>query len=196
MSRKLLKVGGVILGWVIANLLGAAATRALVVVFPFLMSIRGLLVSPLLIGLPTAFAQWLVLRRVARISILWVLTISAGLILGVVVGPILAGAFWGFLDDESVLAMTAYCTAIGLFVGLAQMLFLVGHFARSWVWPLSSAVGFGLGIALVLASNLIDQSGTVSTILVILVYAIVTGLAVSWLPASRRKTESKLVNAT
>jgi hypothetical protein len=195
MARKLYEVGGVILGWATANLLGVAAIGALILILPFLTSIPGRLVSSLIIGLPIGFAQWIALRRVAPISILWVLTISAGLLLGLVISPILGG-IWGFLDDESVLSLTAAYTTIGLLVGLAQWLFLRGHFTKSLVWLLSSAVGLGLGTGLVLASNLIDQSGIVSIILVVLVYAIATGLVISWLPASHRKTESNLVNAT
>lgn len=195
MARKLYEVGGVILGWIVANLLGVAAIGALSLI-PYLTSIPGMLVSSLIIGLPIGFAQWIALQRVAPISILWVLTISAGLLLGLVVSPILAGIFWGFLDDESVLSLTAVCTTIGLLVGMAQWLFLRGHFTKSLVWPLSSAVGLGLGTGLVLVSNLIHQSGIISIILVVLVYAIATGLVMSWLPASHRKTESSLVNAT
>jgi len=194
MARKLSELGGVILGWIVANLLGVAAIGALSLI-PFLTSIPGILVSSLIIGLPIGFAQWIALRRVAPISILWVLTISAGLLLGLVVSPILGG-IWRSLDDESVLSLTAAYTTIGLLVGMAQWLFLRGHFTKSLVWLLSSAVGLGLGTGLVLVSNLIHQSGIVSIILVALVYAIATGLVISWLPASHRKTESNLVNAT
>jgi hypothetical protein len=194
MARKLYEAGAMILGWVTANLLGVAAIGMLILILPFLKSIPGMLVSSLIIGLPIGFAQWIALRRVAPISILWVLTISAGLLLGLVVSPILAG-IWGFLEDESVLSLTAAYTTIGLLVGLAQWLLLRRHFTRSLVWLLSSAVGLGLGTGLVLASNLINQSGINSIILVVLVYAIATGLVISWLPASHRKTESNLVNA-
>ena len=193
MARKLYELRGVILGWIVANLLGVAAIGALSLI-PYLTSIPGMLVSSLIIGLPIGFAQWIALRRVAPISILWVLTISAGLLLGHVVSPILAG-IWGFLDDESVLSLTAAYTTIGLLVGMAQWLFLRGHFTKSLVWLLSSAVGLGLGTGLVLVSNLIHQSGIISIILVVLMYAIATGLVMSWLPASHRKTESNLVNA-
>lgn len=196
MARKLYEVGGVILGWIVANLLGVAAIGALSLVFPFLKSIPGMLVSSLIIGLPIGFAQWIALRRVAPISILWVLTIPAGLHLALVFGPILSGMLWGFLDDESVLSLTAAYTTVGLVVGLVQWLFLRGQFTKSLVWPLSSAVGLGLGSGLVLASNLIYQSGIISIILVALVYAIATGLVISWLRASHRKIESNLVNAT
>ena len=197
MAKKHYELGKVILGWIVANYLGVAAIWALIFILPFLTSIPGKLVSSLCIGVPIGFAQWIALRRIAPISILWVLTISAGLILGLVVinSPIPIGIF-GFLDDESVLSLTAACMTIGLFVGLAQWLFLRGHFTMSLVWPLSSAVGLGLGTSLVLVSNLINQSGIGSLILGVLVYAVVTGLVISWLPASHRKSESNLVNAT
>jgi hypothetical protein len=196
MARKLYEVGRVILGWIVANLLGVAAIGVLVLILPFLTSIPGMLVSSLIIGLPIGFAQWIALRRVVPISILWTLTISAGLLLGLVVINSPISGIWGFLEDESVLSLTAAYTTIGLLVGLAQWLFLWGHFTRSLVWPLSSAVGLGLGIGLVLASNLIHQSEIISIILVFFVYTIATGLVKSWLPASHRKTESNLVNAT
>jgi hypothetical protein len=195
MARKLDGVGGVILGWVVANLLGAAAIGPSSLIL-YLTSIPGRLGSSLAIGLPIGLAQWIALRRVAPISILWVLTISAGLLLGLAVGPMLAGVFWESLDDESVLTLTAAYTMIGLLVGTTQWLLLRGHFAKSLVWPLSSAVGLGLGTGLVLATNLVDQSGIVSIILVVLVYGIATGWVISWSPASHRKTESNLVNAT
>ena len=193
MARKLHKEGGLILGWIVANLLGVAAIGVLSLI-PFLTSIPGALVSSLIIGLPIGLAQWVLLRRVAPISILWALTISVGLFVGLVVSPFLGG-IWGFLDDESVFSLMAAYTVIGLLVGMAQWLLLRGHFERSLVWLLSSAVGLGLGTGLVLVSNLIQQSGIVSIILVVCVYAITTGLVISWLPAYRSRAESNLVNA-
>ena len=108
-----------------------------------------MLVSSPIIGLPIGFAQWIAFRRVAPISILWIITFPAGLFLGLVVTPMFGG-IWGFHDDESVLSLTAGYTTIGLLVGLAQWLFLRGQFTKSLVWPLSSAVGLGLGTGLVI----------------------------------------------
>jgi len=62
MARKSYEVGGIILGWVVANSLGVAAIGALSLI-PFLTSIPGMLVSSLIIGLPIGFAQWIVLRH-------------------------------------------------------------------------------------------------------------------------------------
>jgi hypothetical protein len=192
MGRQLHEVGGVILGWIVANLLGVVAIGALGLI-PFPTSSHGLLVSSLIIGLPLGFAQWAALRRVAPISILWTLTISTGLFLGI--GSSISG-IWGFLEDESVLSLTAAFTSIGILVGFVQWLFLRGHFAKSSVWLLSSAVGLGLGTVLVLASNLIDQSGMASIIVVFLSYTFATGLTISWLSAPNRRPRGNPVNAT
>jgi len=198
MTRNPYEVGVVILSWGIANSLGIAAIGALSLIPLFLKPIHGMPVSSLIHGLPIGFAQWIAFRRVAPISILWVLTISTGLFLGLVAinNPIFAGIWGFFFEDESALSMTAACMIIGLIIGLAQWLFLRGHFTKSWVWPFSSAVGIGLGIGLVLISNLINQSGIVSIILVVLVYTITTGLVISWLSTWHRKTGHNLVNTT
>jgi hypothetical protein len=194
MTRKLYEVGGVTLGWIVANFLGVAAIQALVFIYPFLTFIPRRLLSTLIIGLPIGFAQWVALRRVAPISVLWVLTIPAGLLLVVEGGQILDG-IWGFAaDDDSVLAMTVFAVNIGLVFGLVQWLFLWRHFAKSGIWLLGSAVGLGLGLGLVLVSDLIDY-GLVSIIVVTFVYALATGLVISWFRASRIKTTSNLINA-
>jgi hypothetical protein len=192
MTQQDRSVVRIIFAWTVANFLGVAVV-GLLSLFPFLTSIRGKLVSSLLIGLPIGFAQWLALRRIAPISVLWVLTIPIGLVIGLLVvnSPILGG-FLGFLDDESVLALTMVTATFGLFVGLAQWLILRGHFEKSLVWVLSSTFGIGLGIGIVLVSNLIDH-GLVSIILVTIVYALVTGFAILWMPVSNSKEEGNLV---
>ena len=197
MARIVYELRKPFLVWVAANFLGVAALGAIILILPFLKSIPGMLTSTLIIGLPIGFAQWIALRRVAPISILWVLTISAGLLLGLVVinSPIPSGV-WGFLDDESVLSLTLGTATIGFLVGLVQWLFLRSHFTKSLIWLLSSAVGLGLATCLILASNLINQSGEISIILVVLVYGIATGLAISWMPISDTKADRNLVNAT
>lgn len=196
MARKLCDVVKVILGWIVVNALGVAAIAVVVTIFPFLTSIHGMPVSSLIIGLPIGLAQWIGLRRVAPISILWVLTVSAGLLSGLVVVNSPIAGIWGFLDDESVLSLTAAYTTIGLLIGLAQWLLLQSHFTRAVVWPFSSAFGLGLGCGLVLASDLVYRSEVISVILVFLVYTIATGSAKAWLPGSHKRTESDPVNAT
>lgn len=195
MTSKLHIPGGVMSIWMVANFLGVAVIGVFSLIPPILVPIRGIVVSSLLLGLPIGIAQWIALRRVAPISILWALTISAGLIVGLVVSPSIAG-FLGFHSDESVGALTAICTIIGLMVGLAQWVLLRGHFTRSLIWLLGSAAGLGLGTYLVLVSNLINQSGILSIILAVLVYGFTTGFVISWLPTYPRNAGSIVLNST
>jgi hypothetical protein len=190
------KASAVIPAWVIANSLGAAAIGALSLIAPRLIFVRGMLPSCLIIGLPIGLAQWIALRRIAPISILWVLTVPAGLYLGlaVVTSPIPSG-IWGHFDDESVPALTAGCMTIGLLIGLVQLPFLWRGFPKSLLWPLTTALALGMGLGLVLASDLVNHSGLASIIFVLLVYATATGFAISWMSLSRTKVESSLVNA-
>jgi hypothetical protein len=194
MEQKIFKGWRLILAWVIANFLGVAVIGALSIILPMLKFGLTMIVSLLAIGLPIGLAQWLALRRVAPVSVLWILTISVGLYLGLKVSLIIPGI--GNADDESLLSLTYAYTIIGLLIGLFQWFFLRGHFTRALVWPLGSAVGFGLGLGLVLVSDLINHSGIGSIILVVLVYAILTGFVISWLPVSPRSAESNLGNAS
>ncbi|MFN2187253.1 MAG: hypothetical protein ACK2T3_00650 [Candidatus Promineifilaceae bacterium] len=193
MIWKLHEARGRILVWIVANFLGVAAVGGLSLI-PFLTSIHVRWVPFLLIGLPIGFVQWVALRRIAPISILWVLTISAALPFGLAVTPLVT-QIWGNIDDESALAMTAFVTTIGLFIGFAQWLVLRRHFSKSLVWLLSTAVGLGLGFAFILGTNLIDH-GLTSIILVTLVYSIVTGLTILWMQVSGTEIDSNLANAT
>jgi hypothetical protein len=79
MTRKLNEAWVVVLSWLFANLLGIAAARALSVIPQLFTFNPGMLLSSLIIGLPIGFAQWIVLRRVAPISSLWILSISVAL---------------------------------------------------------------------------------------------------------------------
>jgi len=122
---------------------------------------------------------------------MWVITIWAGLLIGID-SPILG--MWGFLDDESILGMTAGVATFGFLLGLAQWFFLRGRLARSLVWPVASGVGLGLGIGLALASNLMNL-GLVAIILVTLVYSGVTGLAILWMYFAGERIEGHSASA-
>jgi hypothetical protein len=167
---------GSFLGWILANLLGVAALGALIVILPFLTTIPGMVASALIIGLPIGLAQWIALRRLAPISFLWIFTISIGLLLGLVILRAVPK-----VDDESIAALTAGVAVMGFTTGLIQWFLLRRQFTKSLVWLLGSTVGISLGPVLVLASGLIDQSGFISVILVLLLYATATGLALEWI---------------
>jgi len=196
MTRKPDPAWGVIIGWIVANLLGVAAIGLSVYIYPLVNFLPGWLASSLTIGIPIGIGQWIALRRVAPISILWILTINAGMQLGLAVGPYIDGIFFTNLDDESVLALSAATASIGFYVGLIQWLFLRVHFYKSWVWLISSAAGLWLGMVLILVSNLINISGILSIVVVALLYAATSGFVLTWLEASHRKIRNQLVDAT
>lgn len=170
----------VIVGWFIANLLAAAALSLLRFIYHLMFPFHvGMLVSSMISGLPIGLAQWIALRRVAPVSTLWILSVSVGLPAALLTlnNPVFLGAF-GFMGNESIMALTLGYVVVGLLVGLIQWMILRGHFAASFIWPLVSSVGLGTGLGIVLASDLIYRSGIASIVLVVLVYAFATGLVI------------------
>ncbi len=165
-------------------------------ILPPVLPVRGgMLVSSLIVGFPIGLAQWIALRRVAPISVLWIFSISLALPLGLTIlnSPMFLGAL-GFLDDESISAFMIGYAVIGLVVGLIQWVFLRGHFAKPLVWPPVSAAGLGLGMGLVLA--LISPSGMAPVILGVLVYALATGSVISWMRISGADDKVTMPSAT
>jgi hypothetical protein len=196
MSRKVVEIRSSFLIWIIANLLGFATLGALIFILPFLNSNYGIVAGALIIGLPIGLSQWIALRRLVPISILWVLTVAIGLLLSMLVLRAVPGRTWEYVDGESVVVLAAVYTAIGFMVGLIQWFLLRRQFPNSLVWLLGSSLGSGLGFGLVLASGLIYQSGIISSIIGGLVYASATGLALEWLHGHNARTHSHLPNAT
>jgi len=194
MSTEIEEVRGSFPGWILANLLGVAALGALIVILPFLTTIPGMIASTLIIGLPIGFAQWVAIRRLAPISILWIFTISIGLILAL--GILRALPTGELVDDESIAALTAGVALMGFTTGLIQWFLLRRHFTKSLVWLLGSTVGISLGSVLVLALDLIDQSGFISIILVLLLYATATGLALEWIRGHNDHSHNRPPQAT
>jgi hypothetical protein len=194
MAQEVEEVRGSFLGWILANLLGVAALGALIVILPFLTTIPGMVASTLIIGLPIGLAQWIAIRRLAPISILWIFTISIGLLLAL--GIFRALPTGELVDDESIAVLTAGFAVMGFTTGLIQWFLLRRQFTKSLVWLLGSTVGISLGSVLVLASDLVNKSGIISIILVVLLYATATGLALEWIRGHDDRSRNRLPQAT
>jgi len=195
MAHKRQPLGTVILGWFIANLLAVVLVAVASLIHPPALPIRsGMLVGSLIIGFPIGLAQWVALRRVAPISVLWIFSISLALPLALVIlnNPIFLGAI-GFLEDESIVALMIGYAVVGLVVGLIQWVLLRGRFDKPFLWPLVSSAGLGLGMGLVLA--LISRSGIAPVILTVLVYAVATGSVISWMRTSCEEDQASLPSA-
>lgn len=174
------------------NILGFGALGIWILVFPNFSPLPGFLGTILFISMPISFAQWIALRRILPISILWILSIPIGLLLTVLIPRVIPDGIWHIADDESIIMLTAGGFEIGLLIGIPQWLILRHQFSNSLIWLLGSSVGTALGILLVLATDLINQSGIISYILAALVYAIVTGLVLSRLFT---KQQTNVINA-
>jgi uncharacterized membrane protein YfcA len=116
-----------------------------------------------------------------------VITIAAGFMLAVALQGWLPEDLLPFQDDESVAALTTSVTITGLSISLLQWLLLRRHFARSVWWMPASAIGLGLGAALVLSSSLINENGFLAAVVVILVYGLATGGVLVWLLDQRSR---------
>ena len=182
--------------WIFANILGFSALGLVLLVVPSLMPIPGIFGSTLIISIPISLAQWIALRRIFPISILWILSIPVGLLLIILIIRKLPDGLWQIADDESAAALTVGYLLIGLFIALPQWLLLRHQFSNSSIWLLGSSIGVALGSGLVIVTDLINQSTIVSYIVVVLVYAISTGLILSWLLGYHNQSQSNVVTVT
>ena len=182
--------------WIFANILGFSALAISLLVLPSLMSISGIVVSTLIISIPISLAQWIALRRIFPISILWILSIPVGLLLAVLIIRELPDGLWQIADDESPAVLTVGYLLIGLIIALPQWLLLRHQFSNSSIWLLGSSIGVAVGFGLVIAIDLINQSEIISYLVVVLVYAITTGLILSRLLAYHNQSQINVVNAT
>jgi hypothetical protein len=182
--------------WIFANILGFGALGASLLVIPSIMSISGIVSSTLIITIPIAFAQWIALRRILQTSILWILTIPIGLLLGILFNRVIPVGLWQVVDNDSIAALTAGYLLIGFAIGLPQWLILRRHISKSGIWLLGSSIGVTAGFWIILVTDLINQSGIISYIVGVLVYSIVTGLVLSGLLASQNHSQANLAVAT
>ena len=196
MSQKSGYLSKQFLIWVCANILGFGALGASLLVFPSIMSISGLVATTLIITIPISLAQWIALRRILQTSVLWILTIPIGLLLAVLINRVIPDGFWQVVDDESIAALTTGYLVGGFAIGLPQWLILRQQLSRSSIWLLGSSIGAAAGCWLILVTDLINQSGIISYIVGVLVYAIVTGLFLSWLLVYHNQSQTNLASAT
>lgn len=166
--------------WIVGNLLGVGVMWLIITVFPFLTHLPGLFISSLLIGIPVGIAQWLVLRRMSHVSVLWLLTIPVGMIAGMFI-VFSIPSFWAQFDDESVVALTLPFFIVGVLIGLLQWLVLRKPYRNAWLWLLTTALGLWLSIFLVLGTGLVNVNGFLSVIVFVLLYALITGWSLLYL---------------
>ncbi len=172
MSQKFSSLSVQFLTWLFANMLGYGALGALIVTFPILMRIPGMVASILILGLPIGLAQWIALRRIVQTSIAWIISIPIGILLAFLITRVIPDGLWPGMDDESIAGLTTAYLIVGFAIGLPQWYILRRHLARSSIWLLGSSIGVGASFWLILVTDLINQSGVISYIVGALVYFI------------------------
>jgi len=192
MTSKLVTISKSFIIWIVANTLGISAVAALPLVFPSIMSIDNKVLTTFIVLLPISLAQWLALRTFSRTSVLWIFTIPVSLLLYFLLIRYIPEGLGNNTDSESIAVMTSLYLLIGFIIGLLQWLILRRQFARSVLWLLGSTAGVGFSFWLILATDLINQSGILASIIAILIYTVTTGLVLSWLIANRTKSGETL----
>jgi hypothetical protein len=179
------------LTWFIANIFGFSVLGIAILTIWGVLSRSGFYGVLLIISLPISIAQWIALRRISRVSVIWILTIPLGLILSFfwvyifyVISVYAPNTLWDFLflGGETTIIMFAYLI-IGLLIGLPQWLILRRYYAKASFWLLGGSLGAAVGIGSVYSTDLINQSGIFSYISATLLYTILTGLALVYLLA-------------
>jgi hypothetical protein len=175
--------------WVFANILGISAAAAI----PFLLTTFkypiNVVVSVFIFCVP-GFAQWLALRRISHTSILWVLTITVGILLYLLIYKLIPDGLWQIVDDESLIILIALYFLIGFLIGLLQWFCLRRQFSGSSLWILGSAIGVGFSFWFILATDLINQSGIFAFIVGVLMYPVITGLILTRLLVHNTQSET------
>ena len=193
-------LGKPFLAWVFGNILGFGALGALALVFSSLGPTLGMFASIIIISFPVSLAQWVILRRIFPTSAWWILTIPIGLLLAVLIFKyeIITAELLHIMEnnDESIAVITVLYLVMGFIIGLPQWLILRRLFSSSLLWLLGSSIGVATGCWLVLATDLINQSGIVSYFVGVLVYAFITGLILSRLVTHHYQDHSNPINTT
>ena len=193
MSENSGEIRNAFITWSIANILGFSIPPLIMFLVPSLTAISGLLSTTLLISMPLSITQWAALRRSLPVSILWIFSIPASILVLVLIVREMPESYWGYVDPESLAALIAISFVIGLMIGLPQWLILRRVCAHSSIWLLGSALGLGLGASIVIATDLVNISGILAYIIAVLIYVIATGITLSWLLVHREQSEEPVI---
>jgi hypothetical protein len=167
--------------WIACNLLGWFAAAAIALALQVPGSPLNSPVMLIVVVVPPALAQWLVLHRLRGVTPLWLATIPIGCIVFIAVLTAIPAGAWQLVDDEGIGTISLLYALLGALIGLGQWLILRRHFGSAGIWVGASAVALGLGFAIVLSTGLINRSEFLAYTAVMLVYVILSGAALGWL---------------
>lgn len=162
--------------WCVANMLGLGIPPLVMYLVPTLTAISGLFSSALIIALPLSIAQWAALRASIPVSFLWIFSAPVSVLTFVFLIREIPEDYFGFLGSETVIVLSLFGLFFGFLLGLPQWLILSRRVSGSALWLLCSTLAVGLGAFFLGITDLVNRSGVVAYIVVVLVYTISTGL--------------------
>jgi hypothetical protein len=180
--------------WFVANFLGLGIPPLVMYFVPTLTAFSGLFSSALIIALPLSIAQWAALRASIPVSFLWIFSAPISVLTFVLLIREIPEEYFGFLGSESVIVLSFFGLFFGFLLGLPQWLILSRRVSGSAVWMLGSTLGVGLGAFFLGITDLVNRSGVLAYIIVVLVYTISTGLPLSLLVRNQGEPDKEAHN--
>jgi hypothetical protein len=165
--------------WCVANILGLGIPPLVMYFVPTLTAISGLFSTSLIIALPLSITQWAALRASNPVSFLWMFSAPISVLTFVLLIREIPEDYFGFLGSETLIVLSFFGLFFGFFLGLPQWLILSRRVSGSAVWLLGSTLGVGLGAFFVGITDLVNRSGIVAYVIMVLVYTISTGLSLT-----------------
>ncbi len=182
--------------WLFANILGFASLGIAILTISGLIARTGVYGTLLFISLPISFAQWIALRRILHIPALWIFTVPIGMLVCLFFIRNLSASTWGEVDSEATIVMVTLNFVIGSIIALPQWIILRRYCSNASLWILGTALGTATGVAVLLVTDLINQSGHLAYVVAVLLYSILTGLTLMWLVEKPGQSPKALVNFT
>lgn len=182
--------------WSMACIVGLGLPPLILYLVPSYTAILGLLSSTLIISIPLSIAQWIALRRISPVSILWIFSLPASILAFVLIIREIPDNLWPGVQSESWMGLVFSFTVIGLLIALPQWLILRLEHSKAVFWLLGTVLGFTISATVVIGTNLVNTNGLAAYIIAVLIYTIATGLTLSWLLMRKDKPTEPVINST
>ena len=169
MSQITSEIRKAFLIWSGACIVVLGLTPLILYLLPSYTVFLGLLSSTLIISIPLSIAQWIALRRILPVSILWIFSAPASILAFILIIREIPERYWLGEYSESLMGMVFPLTMIGLFIALPQWLILRREHNNAVVWILGTVLGFAIGAAVVIGTDLVNTNGLAAYIIAVLI---------------------------
>jgi hypothetical protein len=139
------------------------------------------------IGLGTGLYQRSLLKKVFNVPLAWIYTLIAGfaiteLIVCFILWRLNLNRYELRFIEFKPLPEALFFGCAGLVIGLSQWRILRKFFNRSWIWVISSTLGWGICILAVYIADLVlkKDSAVIAFLLGTLLYGAITGFTLMW----------------